>query len=74
MEYIGFASIREALQWREHNGGWLFTAADNSEFIWFSLKFTPAKIMLHRATQGLSGTAACRQCDFPVPTAVSETL
>jgi hypothetical protein len=54
MEYIGFAHLNGALVWRELNGGWIFEA-DTGEVIWFSTRFTPTPIMLHRVTRGLSG-------------------
>ena len=59
MEYIGFDREDDAFWYRNNNGGWLFITTDHTEFIWFSVKFTPTPILKHRATQGLSGIVTC---------------
>ena len=59
MEYIGFKSESNAFWHRKNNGGWLFIASDRSEYIWFTLKFTPTLILKHCVTQGLSGILTC---------------
>jgi hypothetical protein len=59
MDYIGFSDEGEAVWYRNNNGGWLFVAADRSEFIWLSVKFTMTPILQHRATRGLAGIVTC---------------
>jgi hypothetical protein len=59
MEYIGFEIESDAFRYRNHNGGWLFIAADRKEFIWFSTQFTMTRILQHRVTRGLAGIVTC---------------
>ena len=55
MLYAGFATLEEAKKHRDNHGGWIFVPDNSVGPIWFSLKFTPTPIMLHQATNGLSG-------------------
>lgn len=52
--YAGFDTLEDALAFRPQHGGWVF-ASDCGKAVWFSLKFTPSKILGHTAIRGMDG-------------------
>lgn len=58
-----FESVIDAAIYRRNHGGWLFVKADSnifSECYWFNAsEYTPARILLHKLVDGLSGELVC---------------
>lgn len=53
---VEFNDLREAAQYRQQNGGWLFVSASHPTVAWFNARaFTPTSITRHPIAKGLSG-------------------
>lgn len=50
--YIGFASARAALDYREGKGGWVFVPENAAGAVWFDPYFTASAVMRHPAAKG----------------------
>lgn len=55
MRFAGFSNLNEARKHRKRHGGWIFQPEGDGEVYWFSLDYTPTKIMLHPLLNGRSG-------------------